>query len=156
MGPGRLEAARQEWRKAALTPPDIWEFPHYTASAADYRAIASAPGIRARYEQVLYFNGMLGGPGARSVSQFFPYLVKDAYRTPVIPETLGNVATQRFNQHGVRLVPDILASAKRQFVVRDNVTSFFCHPFLALQYLPQLIEGIQSLGYTFVAAPSLL
>ncbi|WP_433058425.1 DUF2334 domain-containing protein [Dactylosporangium sp. CS-033363] len=153
---GRLAAAREEWTKAGLTPPDIWEFPHYTASAVDYRAIASAPGIKARYEQVLYFNGILGGAGTRSVSQYFPYLVKDAYGTPVIPETLGNVATQRFNQHGVRLAPDLLASAKRQLVVRDNVASFFYHPFLGLQYLPQLIEGIQGLGYTFVSAPSLL
>ncbi|WP_433085393.1 DUF2334 domain-containing protein [Dactylosporangium sp. CA-052675] len=153
---GRLDAARQEWTKAGLTPPDIWEFPHYTASETDYRAIASAPGIRARYEQVLYFNGILGGGGTRSVSQYFPYLVKDAYGTPVIPETLGNVATQRFNQHGVRLAPDLLASARRQLVVRDNVASFFYHPFLGLQYLPELIEGMQRLGYTFVSAPSLL
>ncbi|MER7001924.1 polysaccharide deacetylase family protein [Dactylosporangium sp. NPDC000555] len=153
---GRLESARQEWVKAGLAVPDIWEFPHYTASATDYRAITSAPGIRARYEHALYFNGILGGTGTRSVSQFFPYLVKDAYGAPVIPETLGNVAIQRFNQHGVRLVPDLLASAKRQLVVRDNVASFFYHPFLGLDYLPQLIEGIQSLGYTFVAAPSLL
>ncbi|WP_432827871.1 DUF2334 domain-containing protein [Dactylosporangium sp. CA-092794] len=153
---GRLDAARKEWTAAGLTPPDIWEFPHYTASATDYRAIASAPGIRARYEQVLYFNGILGGTGTRSVSQYFPYPVKDAYGTPVIPETLGNVATQRFNQHGLRLAPDLLASAKHQLVVRDNVASFFYHPFLGLQYLPQLIDGMQSMGYTFVAAPSLL
>jgi uncharacterized protein YdaL len=152
----RLESARREWASAGLTAPDIWEFPHYTASAVDYRAIASAPGIRARYEQVLYFNGILGGTGTRSVSQYFPYLVKDAYGTPVIPETLGNVATQRFNQHGVRLVPDLLASARRQLAVRDNVASFFYHPFLGLEYLPQLVDGIQSMGYTFVAAPSLL
>jgi uncharacterized protein YdaL len=155
---GRLADARKEWTAAGLTPPDIWEFPHYTASAADYRAIASAPGIRARYEQVLYFSGVLSGEpaGTRSVSQFFPYVVDDAYGTPVIPETLGNVATQRFNQHGVRLAPDLLASARRQLVVRDNVASFFYHPFLGLQYLPQLVEGIQQLGYTFVPAPSLL
>ena len=105
---------------------------------------------------MLYFNGILGGGGTRSVSQYFPYLVKDAYGTPVIPESLGNVATQRFNQHGVRLAPDLLASAKRQLAVRDNVASFFYHPFLGLQYLPELIEGLQSMGYTFVAAPSLL
>ncbi|GAB3842150.1 DUF2334 domain-containing protein [Dactylosporangium cerinum] len=124
----------------------------------DYRAIATAPGIRARYEQGLYFSGILSGTatGSRSVSQFFPYLVDDAYGTPVIPETLGNVATQRFNQHGVRLAPDLIASAKRQLVVRDNVASFFYHPFLGLQYLPELVEGIQQLGYTFVPATSLL
>ncbi|MEV0567458.1 polysaccharide deacetylase family protein [Dactylosporangium sp. NPDC050588] len=155
---GRLTAARQEWTAAGLPVPDIWEFPHYTASAADYRAIASAPGIRARYEQVLYFSGVLSGTpaGSRSVSQYFPYPVQDAYGTPVIPETLGNVATQRFNQHGVRLAADLIASARRQLVVRDNVASFFYHPFLGLQYLPELVDGIQQLGYTFVPATSLL
>ncbi|GAA3241308.1 DUF2334 domain-containing protein [Dactylosporangium siamense] len=155
---GRLAAARQEWTAAGLTPSDIWEFPHYTASAVDYRAISTAPGIRARYEQVLYFSGVLTGTptGSSSVSQFFPYVVDDPYGTPVIPETLGNVATQRFNQHGVRLAPDLIASAKRQLVVRDNVASFFYHPFLGLQYLPELVEGIQQLGYTFVPATSLL
>ncbi|GGM65352.1 DUF2334 domain-containing protein [Dactylosporangium sucinum] len=154
----RLESARSEWAAAGLTPPDIWEFPHYTASATDYRAISSASGIRARFEQVLYFSGILSGTprGARSVSQYFPYVVKDAYGTPVIPETLGNVATQRFNQHGVRLVPDLLTSARRQLVVRDNVAAFFYHPFLGLEYLPRLVEGLQELGYTFVAAPSVL
>ncbi len=155
---GRLAAARQEWTAAGLTPSDIWEFPHYTASAVDYRAIATAPGIRARYEQALYFSGVLSGNpgGTRSVSQFFPYLVNDPYGTPVIPETLGNVATQRFNQHGVRLAADLLASARRQLVVRDNVASFFYHPFLGLQYLPELVDGIQGMGYTFVPATSLL
>jgi uncharacterized protein YdaL len=155
---GRLDAARKEWTAAGLPPSDIWEFPHYTASAADYHAIATAPGIRARYEQVLYFSGVLSGTasGTRSVSQFFPYLVNDAYGTPVIPETLGNVATQRFNQHGVRLAADLVASARRQLVVRDNVASFFYHPFLGLQYLPELVTGIEQLGYTFVPATSLL
>ncbi|MEV0135839.1 DUF2334 domain-containing protein [Dactylosporangium sp. NPDC050688] len=107
---------------------------------------------------MLYFSGVLSGNpvSARSVSQFFPYAVDDAYGTPVIPETLGNVATQRFNQHGVRLAPDLVASARRQLVVRDNVASFFYHPFLGLQHLPELVDGIQQLGYTFVAAPSLL
>ncbi|WP_238016567.1 polysaccharide deacetylase family protein [Dactylosporangium sp. AC04546] len=154
----RLESARTEWKAAGLDPPDIWEFPHYTASAADYRAISSAPGIRARFEQVLYFSGILSGTprSARSVSQYFPYVVKDAYGTPVLPETLGNVATQRFNQHGVRLPADLLASARRQLVVRDNVAAFFYHPFLALEYLPTLIEGLQSMGYTFAAPHSLL
>ncbi|UWP84701.1 polysaccharide deacetylase family protein [Dactylosporangium fulvum] len=155
---GRLAAARQEWTAAGLELPDIWEFPHYTASATDYRAISTAPGIRARYEQVLYFSGVLTGTprSARSVSQFFPYVVKDAYGTPVIPETLGNVATQRFNQHGVRLTGDLLASARRQLVVRDGVAGFFYHPFLGLQYLPELVEGMQGMGYTFVSPHSVL
>jgi uncharacterized protein YdaL len=149
---GRFDAARQEWARAGLTPADIWEFPHYAASATDYRAIS--PRVKARYERVMYFPGVLGGgtvDSSRVASQFFPYAVKDVYGSPVIPENLGNIATQTFNQHGVRLVPDLLASAKRQLVVRDGVTSFFYHPFLGLQYLPALVEGIEALGYTFVA-----
>jgi hypothetical protein len=66
------------------------------------------------------------------------------------------VSSQRYNQHGVRLPADILNSARRQLVVRDGVASFFYHPFLGLQYLPELIEGIQSQGYAFVAAPSVI
>ena len=149
---GRFDAARQEWARAGLVAPDIWEFPHYAASPTDYRAIS--PRVKARYERAMYFPGLLSGatPDTSHVaSQFFPYPVKDVYGSPIIPENLGNIATQTFNQHGVRLVPDLLASAKRQLVVRDGVTSFFYHPFLALQYLPALVEGIQALGYTFVA-----
>jgi uncharacterized protein YdaL len=150
---GRFEAARKGWTDAGLTPPDIWEFPHYAASATDYRAIASR--VRARYERVMYFSGALTGGAAdtsHSASQFFPYAVHDVYGSPVIPENLGNIASQKFNQHGVRLPDDLIASARRQLVVRDGVTSFFYHPFLGLEYLPTLIDGITGLGYTFVPA----
>jgi uncharacterized protein YdaL len=149
---GRFDAARKEWAAAGLTAPDIWEFPHYTASAVDYQAIS--PRVKARYERAIYFSGLLNGgtvDTTHSASQFFPYAVKDVYGAPVIPETLGNIASQKFNQHGVRLPADLVAAAKQQLVVRDGVASFFYHPFLGLQYLPELVDGIQALGYTFVA-----
>jgi uncharacterized protein YdaL len=153
----RLDAARAMWIKIGITPPDIWEFPHYAASATDYRAIS--PRVVARYERASYFPGLLsGGPTStdRVANQLFPYPVKDVYGSPVIPETLGNIAVQKFNQNSVHLPSDLIASAKRQLVVRDGVASFFYHPILALQYLPQLIEGIQALGYTFVDCRSLI
>ena len=93
---------------------------------------------------------------ARYASQFFPYPVRDVYGASVIPETLGNVDAQGFNQHHARQPEDILASAKRQLVVRDGVASFFYHPFLGLKHLPALVEGIQALGYTFVPADTLI
>jgi uncharacterized protein YdaL len=155
----RLTAARTEWAAAGLPAPGIFEFPHYTASAVDYRAISADPGIMARYERAIYYSGVLSGApldNTRSASQFFPYPVRDVYGASVIPETLGNVETQGYNQHEARLPAEILTSAKRQLVVRDGVASFFYHPFLGLKYLPTLVEGVQALGYTFVPAGTLV
>jgi uncharacterized protein YdaL len=153
----RIADARAEWAKVGLPEPDIFEFPHYAASALDYRTVSAAMGIR--YERAMYFSGVLSGAAvdhSRYTSQLFPYLVKDVYGARVIPETLGNVEIQSFNQHEARLPDAILASARRQLVVRDGVASFFYHPFLGLQYLPSLVEGIQALGYSFVSARDVL
>ncbi|NJC72102.1 DUF2334 domain-containing protein [Planosporangium thailandense] len=153
----RLTAARAEWAAVGLPTPDIFEFPHYLASADDYRAISGL--VAARYERANYFAGVLTGgrvDPAVYASQFFPYPVRDVYGAAVIPETLGNVATQMYNQNEPRSPAQILDSARRQLVVRDGVASFFYHPFLGLQYLPQLVAGIRSLGYTFVPARELI
>jgi uncharacterized protein YdaL len=149
----RIADARAEWAKVGLPAPGIFEFPHYSASAVDYRTVSAA--IPVRYERAMYFSGVLSGATvdhSRYASQFFPYPVRDVYGAAVIPETLGNVETQGYNQHEARLPAEILASARRQLVVRDGVASFFYHPFLGLRYLPSLVDGIQSLGYTFVPA----
>jgi hypothetical protein len=69
----------------------------------------------------------------------------------VIPETLGNVERTSFNGHATRSPDQILDSARRQLVVRDGVASFFYHPFLGLSALPQLVVGMQALGYTFTS-----
>jgi uncharacterized protein YdaL len=149
----RLTAARAEWAAVGLPTPDIFEFPHYLASADDYRAISAM--VVARYERANYFSGVLSGGAVDPklyASQFFPYPVRDVYGAAVIPETLGNVATQGYNQNESRLPRQMLDSARRQLVVRDGVASFFYHPFLGLTYLPELVDGVQTLGYTFVPA----
>jgi len=154
---GRLDAAAKEWRAARLPVPDIFEFPHYAASAVDYKAVSTR--VRARYESPMYFGGVLsGGPATtdRSVSQYFPYTVRDVYGAPVIPETLGNVEPTSFNNRSPRLPADMLAAARRQLAVRDGVASFFYHPYLGLKYLPTLIEGLQDLGYEFVPADQII
>jgi uncharacterized protein YdaL len=153
----RLAAARAEWAAVGLPAPDIFEFPHYLASADDYRAISAA--VAARYERANYFSGLLTGATIDPkvyASQFFPYPVRDVYGAAVIPETLGNVATQGFNQNEPRSPQQILDSARRQLVVRDGVASFFYHPFLGLAYLPQLVDGIQALGYRFAPARDMI
>jgi uncharacterized protein YdaL len=155
----RLNAARAEWVAAGLASPTIFEFPHYTASALDYLTVSSDRQLAARYERALYFAGVLSGGSVDNslyVSQFFPYPVRDVYGMAVIPEDLGNVVTQRYNQHEARLPEAILASAQRALVVRDGVASFFYHPFLGLQYLPELVDRIQAMGYTFVPADTMI
>jgi uncharacterized protein YdaL len=149
----KIADARAEWAKVGLPAPGIFEFPHYSASAVDYRTVSAT--FPVRYERAMYFSGVLTGATvdhSRYASQFFPYPVRDVYGAAVIPETLGNVETQGYNQHEARLPEEIIASARRQLVVRDGVASFFYHPFLGLRYLPAIIEGIQAAGYTFVPA----
>jgi uncharacterized protein YdaL len=155
----RVAAARAQWTAVGLTPPAIFEFPHYAASAVDYRTVSADPGIVARYERAMYYAGVLsGGPvdPTRYAGQLFPYPVRDVYGAAVIPETLGNVEQRGYNQNEARLPAQILDSARRQLVVRDGVASFFYHPFLGLQYLPGLVEGLQRMGYTFVPATDVI
>jgi hypothetical protein len=49
----------------------------------------------------------------------------------------------------------LVANAKANLAVRDGVASFFYHPYLGTTYLRQTVEGIQSLGYTFVSAAAM-
>jgi uncharacterized protein YdaL len=150
---GRIDAAYAEFAAAGLARPTVFEFPHYAGSVPDYLAVAS--GVGTRYDRGLYCPGALSGGNVdytRIVGQFFPYSVRDIYGSPVVPENLGNVAVQEENHNPPRFPPDILASARRELVVRDGVASFFYHPYLGTGYLKQIVEGMQSLGYTFVPA----
>lgn len=154
---GRIDASYAEFAAAGLARPTIFEFPHYAGSATDYAVVASKVGPR--YDRGLYFPGVLsGGPAdhSRIVGQFFPYAVRDVYGSAVVPENLGNVELEEYNHNPPRYPADILASAQRNLVVRDGVASFFFHPFLGMTYLRQVVEGIQSMGYTFVPASATL
>jgi len=70
----------------------------------------------------------------------------------VIGEQLGNVETEAFNNNPPRLPADILASANANTVVQDSVQSFFFHPYVNINYLKQIVQGLQGMGYTFVPA----
>jgi uncharacterized protein YdaL len=85
------------------------------------------------------------------LGQFFPYAVTDVYGSKVLPENLGNYEPQAYNQHPPRLPADMLATAKRNLVVRDGFASFFYHPYLGVEALAETVTGIQALGYTFVS-----
>jgi uncharacterized protein YdaL len=150
---GRIMAAGVEFARAGLPQPTIFEFPHYAGSATDYRVVNSLFGTR--YDRGLYFPGVLSGKTvdhSKVNGQFFPYAVRDIYGSAIVPENIGNVEPDAFNNHPARLPADLVASAKRNLVVRDGMASFFYHPYLGTTYLKQAVEGIQGLGYTFVPA----
>ncbi|MBU2663900.1 polysaccharide deacetylase family protein [Actinoplanes bogorensis] len=153
----RVVASGLVFAAAGLGTPTIFEFPHYAGSAVDYQTINSIFGLR--YDRGLYFPGVLTGAKydySRQFGQFFPYVVRDVYGSVVIPENIGNVEPESFNNHPARLPSDLLASAERNLVVRDGVASFFYHPYLGTDYLKQVVTGVKSEGYSFVSANSMI
>ncbi|MGO4702540.1 DUF2334 domain-containing protein [Dyella sp. 2RAB6] len=155
---GRIVKGLLDFAAAGFLAPTIFEPPHYAASAADYKVFNSM--FAARYDRGLYASGWCpngacgtGTPDyTRIYGQFYPYLVRDIYGTVVIGEQLGNVETDAFNHNPARFPADILASANVNTVVQDSVQSFFFHPYVDINYLKQIVEGLQGMGYTFVPA----
>ena len=151
----RIAASGLTFALAGLGVPTTFEFPHYAGSAVDYQVVNSVLGKR--YDRGLYFPGVLTGGKIdyrRQFGQFFPYAVRDVYGSVVIPENIGNVEPDAFNNHPARLPADLIASARRNLVVRDGMASFFYHPYLGTDYLKQLVPGIKAQGYTFVSGDS--
>ncbi|WP_337822212.1 DUF2334 domain-containing protein [Amycolatopsis sp. A1MSW2902] len=153
----RIAIGLNEFTRVGLPQPTMFEFPHYGASAVDYQEAGSI--FAARYERGNYYAGQCleWKCGSTSVSydevygQFFPYPVRDIYGAIVVPENVGNVAPAVFNNHASRSVEDILADARANRVVRDSVVSFFYHPFLGVDGLRKLVDGVAGAGYTFVS-----
>lgn len=157
----RMQVSRAEFVRVGLPDPDLFEFPHYTASAASYRAAHEVFGVR--YDQGTYFDGLCPDGDCTKQSdkagelfqQFFPYLVRDVYGSVVVPENLLNVSSA-YNNNPPRTVQNVLDTAAAMSVIRDGVVSTFYHPFLGVDRLAQLVEGIKNLGYTFVSPYDLL
>lgn len=149
----RLDAAYAEFDAAGLPRPPVFEFPHYAAGPNAYDEVAQR--FTARYDRGMYFPGVLGGgevDHARGVGQFVPYLVRDVYDSVVVPENLGEVTKNDSNQHAARSPADLLDSAERNLVVRDGTASFFYHPFLGVEDLRELVDGLKDQGYDFTSA----
>ena len=142
--------------RAGLPDPDIFEFPHYTASGPDYQAVNDAFGVR--YDAGTYFAGQcpagrcstdqqIGADGL--FQQYFPYPVRDVYGSVVVPENLQNVS-EAYNNNPPRTVQDIVESAGAMTVVKDGVASTFFHPFLPVEQLEAVVDGIEGYGFRFV------
>jgi len=151
----RMQAAINEVTRTGLPRPQIWEFPHYGASVADYAAARFLFG--ARYDRAQYFSTAYrtGPMSPYMFEQFTPYLVHDAYGSTVVPENLGYVEGPPVPQQGVGSLDAIVAGARANLVVRDGLASFFFHPYLGTDRLGSLVGQLRSLGYTFVSPGSI-
>jgi uncharacterized protein YdaL len=152
----RIDLALAAIRAAGLPRPELWQFPEYGASPGEYRVAASM--FVARYERVSYAAGPPGRPRLRTLTeQSPPYLVRDIYGGPVLPETLGYVKGPRVPSAGPGSVPAMLAAAAVQKqAVRDNVASVYYHPYLGVAPLRRLVDGMRHEGYQFVSACAVL
>jgi uncharacterized protein YdaL len=152
----RITLGLQELTAAGLPSPFAWEFPHYAGSALDSRTIHAQ--FSKTYQRSVFFGGALaGGPDnlTHEIGLFYPFMVHDVYGFDNIPEDVGAYEPTPANNNPAWLVSDILTAANRTLVVRDGIASFYFHPYYPLTDLQQIVEGLLSAGYTFVAADSL-
>lgn len=151
----RLRAAIDEVTKTGLPKPEIFEFPHYAASAADYEAAGRL--FDARYDRPQYLTSAwtTGPMSPYMFDQYAPYVVRDGYGSTVIPENLGYVDGPPVPHQGVGSLQAIVDGAQRNLVVRDGVASFFYHPYLGTEGLSTIVGQMQELGYDFVSPSEL-
>lgn len=152
----RLKDGKQVFTDLGLGDVNIFETPHYLASSNAYAAMSEV--FDYRYERSHYFPGQLSNdqpPYQRATDQFFPFTVSDIYGATVLPENLGNITEKEQNNHAVRDPAFIVGGAEANLAVRESTASFFYHPFLGVEQLEETVNGIEDLGYTFVAATDL-
>ena len=158
----RVYEAQWELHQAGLSEVG-WETPHYAASAGDYRFFGQR--FRLTVQRALYFATAAAGeipwngverqdPGNPTYfsSQFFPYVIeRDAYGQKILPENLGLVDLVGWNGYRKWLPADIIRAAAANLAVRDGWASSYFHPFLDVEYLRQVVQGVKALGYTYVS-----
>ncbi len=151
----RIQLALAAIRAAGLPRPELWQFPEYGAAPVDYRVAASM--FVARFERVSYAAGPPGHEDLATLTeQTPPYLVRDIYGGPVLPETLGYVIGPHIARNGPGSINAILAAAAAQKVVGDNVAGVYYHPFLGTGPLRRLVDGLRHEGYEFVSPCAVL
>ncbi len=129
----RIRLGLEECFKNGIYPV-TWETPHYAASEMDYQTIARI--FSTSWDRVLSLNDADTG-------HFFPYPSIDRFGRFIIPECLGYISEENPNP------AELIANAVHLRVVRDGVASFFFHPFMDRDYLAQVLDGVEQLGYHF-------
>lgn len=111
--------------------PRMWETPHYSASATDYREVSKY--FKAAWEE-REPNGWLPWP-----------LQRDEYGIVLLPENLGYVAND-----GSTTVQNQLGIAKVLLMCRGCVAAGFLHPStIPLEDFRSYVSGLRALGYQF-------
>ncbi len=124
--------------------PLVWETPHYSASTVDYSAFASH--FSTAMEQRLVIDDL-------DYSQYFPYVInRDMYGQRILPENLGYIPLDPDPAKEQADVDQLLSFAKVELAVRDGVVAAFFHPFVKIEFLAHLVDGLSGLGYTFADA----
>ena len=122
--------------------PLVWETPHYSASTVDYAVFGEH--FSTAMEQRLVIDNL-------DYSQYFPYLIRrDMYGQRLLPENLGYVPLDPSPAKEQASVDQLLSFARYNLAVRDSWVAAFFHPFVRLDNLARLVDGIRALGYTFV------
>jgi uncharacterized protein YdaL len=137
----KIELGIQEFMKNGLAPL-VWETPHYTASFTLYSTIAKY--FSTAMEQRLSIEDA-------DYSQYFPYIInKDLFGQKIYPENLGYVPLNPNKAESEVYIQNIIKNARTNLYVRDGFASVFFHPFLNLDLLKQLVDGVENLGYTYI------
>ena len=137
----KIEMGLDEFIKNGIYPI-AWETPHYTASFKTYEVVSRF--FSTAVEQRMTIEDFDYG-------QYFPYIInKDIYGQKIFPENLGYVPLDSNPDSSRASVEKILRGAVMIHHVSDGIASFFFHPFINLDLLKQLVEGLQSQGYTFI------
>jgi uncharacterized protein YdaL len=137
----RIEMGIQEFMKNGLYPL-AWETPHYTASFLFYTTIARY--FSTAVEQRLSIEDF-------DYSQYFPYTIyHDLFGQRIYPENLGYVPLESDRDKSQQHIQELLAAAKTTLHVRDGFASCFFHAFVDLDLLKELVDSIQTLGYTYL------
>ncbi len=137
----KMELGIDEFFKNGLYPI-AWETPHYEASVKSYETFAKYFGTVVEQRMVI---------DNFDYGQYFPYIIeKDIYGQKIYPENLGYVPYNSNIDSSRTSVNRIIKNAATIHQVRDGIVSCFFHPFLDLNLLKELIDGIKKQGFSFV------
>jgi uncharacterized protein YdaL len=137
----KLDMGIQEFMKNGLYPL-LWETPHYTASFQLYQTVAKY--FSTAIEQRLSIEDY-------DYSQFFPYVIqKDLFGQRIYPENLGYVPLETDPDKNAATIRALLKNAETNLAVRDGFATCFFHAFLDLDFLKEIVDGVQKLGYTYI------
>ena len=137
----KIESGLNEFVKCGLYPI-AWETPHYMGSTTFFNVISKY--FSTSVEQRMSINNFDYG-------QYFPYLInRDLYGQKIFPENLGYVPLKPDIRDSRAAVDKLINNAKAIYQVRDGIAGCFFHPFLDIELLKTLVDGITAQGYSFL------